>query len=161
MKSMLMSFALLFVVSGVAKADLPKICYSTVDGGQFCTTDNLGKIQVLIYNAGWCPSCNEEMSQMPGVANQFSGQPVVFASLSAEGWSRGEKPETAFLRAWQERHGITFIVAGKYKDFGKAFDSPGFIPFTVIIDKQGNVAKSGALEVSDISDEVRQLLGSY
>ena len=159
MKTVLMSVAFLFILSGVAKADLPKVCYTTVDGGQFCTTDNLGKVQVFIYSAGWCPSCNEEMAQMPAIYNQFTGQAVIFASLSAEGWSRGEKPDATFLRDWQQRYNIPFVVAGKFKDFGKAFDAPGYIPFAVIVDKQGNVVKSGSLGPSEIGDQVRQLLG--
>jgi hypothetical protein len=160
MKALLMPVTLLLVLAVQAKADLPRVCYATVEGGQFCTTDNLGKIQVFVYNAGWCPACNAELGELPGVASQFTGQPVVFASLSGEGWNRGERPDITFLQEWKLKHNIPFVVAGKYRDFGTAFNPPGYIPFTVIVDKQGNVTKSGSLSSSEISDEVRRLLGS-
>ncbi len=159
MRAFLFSAAFLFTYS--AFAELPKVCYTTVDNTEFCTTDNLGKVQVYIYNAGWCGPCNQEMDEMPDVAAQFAGQNVAFASLSGEGWSRGQKPDVAFLKEWKDRHNVTFTVAGKYRDFGTAFNPPGYIPFSVIVDQQGNVAKSGSMGGSEIADEVRRLLGSF
>jgi peroxiredoxin len=148
-------------LGSVARADLQKICYTTDSNGQFCTTDNLGKVQVYIYAAGWCPSCNDEADQMPAVYNDFQGQNVVFANLLGQN-DDSQAPDQAFLQDWRQRHSLPsgFVVAGKYDDFGTAFNPPGYVPYTVILDAQGNVAKSGDLEPSDIESEVRSLLGS-
>ena len=156
----MLSLCIAFATSANAEyaPNLPEVCYDTVEGEQFCTTDNVGKVQVYVYNAGWCPPCNSEMQALPNVYKKFDGEPVVFASLSGEGWRRGQQPDAEFLRSWQEKHRINFVVAGKFKDFGKHFNSPGSIPFAVIIDKEGNVAKSGNLSPSKIESEVRRLL---
>ncbi len=137
---------------------IPKVCYDTLEGGQFCTTDNVGKVQVFVYNAGWCGPCNSEMGELSDTYPQFEGQPVVFASLSGEGWSRGAKPDARFMAEWKARHNIPFVVAGKFRDFGKSFNSPGSIPFAVVVDKQGNVYKSGFMSAGEIASVVRSLL---
>jgi peroxiredoxin len=152
-----------FLLVSAARADLKKICYDTDSGGQFCTTDNLGKIQVYIFNAGWCPDCNQEMDQMPPVYNKFLGQNVIFASLSGQD-ENSQAPNQAFLQRWRTEHNLPagFIVAGKDNDFGTNFNPPGYIPFTVILDPQGNVSSSGDLSSSDIAQKVQALLqGSH
>lgn len=146
----------LFTLS--AHAVIPEICYDTVDGDQFCTTDDAGKVQVFVYNAGWCPPCNTEVSQLSQMHEEFENQPVTFASLSGEGFTRGSQPNRAFLEAWQKKHKVPFVVAGKFKDFGKAFGAPGSIPFTVIVDKENNVSKKGHLSASQVVQHVRTLL---
>ena len=144
----------------VAAPSIPNVCYDTLEGTQFCTHDNVGKVQVYIYNAGWCGPCNSEMHELSQDTAQFEGKPVVFASLSGEGWSRGTKPNAVFMGEWKAKHGIPFVVAGKFRDFGKAFNSPGSIPFAVIVDKKGDVSKSGFLSANDITNRVRQLLNN-
>ena len=137
---------------------LPKVCYETVNAAQFCTTDNLGKVQVYIYNAGWCPACNSGMSELSSAHVEFANAPVVFASLSGEGFSRGSKPDKVFLQKWKQKHGIPFVVAGKYGDFGTDFQANGAIPFVVIIDKSGNVVQNDNLDTDQILSTVRDLL---
>ncbi len=137
---------------------IPKVCYDTLEGTQFCTTDGVGNVQVFVYNAGWCGPCNGEMSELSRLYSEFEGEPVIFASLSGEGWSRGAKPNAQFLGEWKAKHNIPFVVAGKFRDFGKAFNSPGSIPFAVVVDKAGNVVKSGFMSGSQIASRVRDLL---
>lgn len=158
MKATLLT-ALFLAAPLFAAPSLPEICYDTVDGGQFCTTDNVGNVQVFVYNAGWCGPCNNEMDELAETYGQFEGKAVTFASLSGEGWSRGAKPDKQFLSEWKARHHIPFVVAGKFRDFGQKFNSPGSIPFSVIIDKEGNVADKGFLGASEIAERVSSLLG--
>lgn len=160
MKNLILALCLVF--ASAARADLQKVCYTTDSGGQFCTTDNLGKVQVYIYNAGWCPDCNQEMDEMPAVFNQFQGRNVVFASLSGQN-DNSAAPDAAFLKDWRQRHNLPagFVVAGKFNDFGTIFNPPGYVPFTVILDAQGNVATSGDLDSSAIATKVQQMLGTY
>lgn len=165
MKPILLALALfvaLPIFAGDA-ADIPQLCYATLEGGQFCTRDNLGKVQVYLYNAGWCPPCNSEMGELAGEVGEFDGQNVIFASLSGEGWQRGSKPDATFLKSWKAKHHIpaTLVIAGKFRDFGGQFGNPGSIPFAVIVDQQGNKSQSGFLSVSQILGDVRKLLATY
>jgi len=140
--------------------EIAKICYDTVDNSQFCTTDNLGNVQVFIYNAGWCPPCNTEVRELSQSYKQFAGKPVTFASLSGEGFESKSQPNKAFLEKWKAKHKIPFIVAGKYKDFGQAYGATGSIPFTVIVNKQGNISSKGFMSSSSVVAKVKQLLNT-
>ncbi len=140
--------------------EIAKICYDTVDNSQFCTTDHLGNVQVFIYNAGWCPPCNSEVHELSNSYKQFEGKAVTFASLSGEGFDHGTKPDKAFLEAWKAKHNIPFVVAGKYKDFGKAYGASGTIPFTVVVDQTGNIVAKGNMSPSSVVAKVKQLLGN-
>lgn len=151
--------SLIFAVNSKA-VSIPNKCYTTLEGTQFCTHDNLKKIQVLVFNAGWCGPCNNEMEELAPASAEFEGKSVVFASLSGEGWSHGQKPDATFLKEWKDRHSIPFVVAGTFKDFGKDFGAQGFIPFAAIVDGEGNVTKSGSLSAAAITSEVRRLLDS-
>ena len=164
-KTKLILSALFLVMGLVATASeelpsIPEICYDTVEGTQFCTTDNEGNVKVFVYNAGWCPPCNSEMSELSDMYPEFEGKKVTFASLSGEGFARGSKPDQAFLKAWKKKHSIPdgFVVAGKYKDFGKAFGASGSIPFAVVLDQSGNKVAGGFLSASSIGNKVRSLL---
>ncbi len=161
MKRLFASAMLCFATSSFSAPELPNICYDKLEGGQYCTTDGLGWVQVYIYNAGWCGPCNQEMHELAALHAEFSIQPVVFVSLSAEGWSRGQKPDATFMGEWKAKHKIPFIVAGKHRDFGKAFNSPGTIPFAVILKKDGTVAKSGSMSAQEITGTVRGLLENW
>mgnify|MGYP003394691379 CR=1 FL=1 len=148
----------LFSVSAANADTIPNVCYEKLGEGQFCTTENIGKVQVFIFNAGWCGPCNSEVSQLSRDYTQFAEKPVVFASLSGEGYSRGTPPDQTFLKSWQKKHNIPFVVAGKKGDFGTHFGANGYIPFAAIIDKEGNLAESGNLEASAIVQSVKRLL---
>jgi peroxiredoxin len=159
MKSMIQRLVLVAAVATLSvHAAIPKLCYDTVDGTQFCTTDNTGKVQVFVFNAGWCPPCNQEMDELSAGYPEFAGKEVVIASLSGEGFSHGTQPDQAFLKAWKKKHNIPFTVAGKYKDFGSSLGATGTIPFSVIVDKTGNVVKKGNISAGSIYNTVRQLL---
>lgn len=153
-----LAFTQIGAMANATPFELPKVCYTTVDAKEFCTTDNLGKVQVFVYNAGWCGPCNQEMGDLSQLYSEFANEPVVFASLSGEGYQRGTKPDQTFLKAWKKQHSIPFVVAGKFRDFGKAFDAPNSIPFAVIVDKEGNVHQKGFIGANQVASIVRQLL---
>lgn len=153
-------FSLVLAIStGVANAaPIPNLCYTTLEGGQFCTNDNVGKVQVLVYNAGWCPPCNQEIAELSAGYPEFADKPVVVASLSAEGFSKRSQPDQAFLAEWKKKFNVPFVVAGKHKDFGRALGSTGTIPFTVIVDKQGNIVKKGSMSAGTVYNTIREML---
>ncbi len=161
MKRLFVIAMVCFGTRSFSAPELPNICYDKLEGGQFCTTDGLGWVQVYIYNAGWCGPCNDEMRELSMLFDEFSIQPVVFVSMSGEGFGHGTKPDVKFMGEWQQKHKIPFIVASKYRDFGKAFNSPGTIPFAVILKKDGTVAKSGSLSAQEITGTVRALVENW
>ena len=103
---------------GLESVELPKLCYDTVDSTEFCTTDNIGNVQVFIYNAGWCGPCNSEIQELSAKHAQFTGKKITFASLSGEGFQRGTKPDKVFL---EKAFSVAPLVYSMHKTSTKQF----------------------------------------
>ncbi len=123
MKKTILSLAFAFAAStafGLTEVgDQPKnYCWTDMNNAQVCLEDAAHKdsVRVLLYNAGWCGPCNTEFSTLASATNKFKGKPVVFISLSSDGWSRGAGASSNFLKEWFTRHRLntaqaSFIVA--------------------------------------------------
>ena len=146
----------------------PNLCYTDIDQQEFCLDDFKGTVAVLVYNAGWCPPCNSEMSELAPASVEFANQPVTFVSISGNGWSHGSDPSVQFLKEWKAKHGIpdkltsgiSFVVSAGPGDFGKNFIAPPlYIPNTAILDQQGRLAAKGVgMSVSEMFGTVRKLV---
>ncbi len=162
MKSFLSSLLLLLATAAlpIFAAQLPSTCYPTDSGTDFCIQAAVGKVQVLLYNAGWCPACNDEVDSIVAAFPEFDGKNVVFVSLSGNGYNSGSQPNLSYFKQWRSQHHIPagIVVGGKYRDYGEAFGTTGYIPYAVIIDAQGNVVKNDNLDPSEIISTVRDLL---
>lgn len=136
------------------------MCWQDVTEKEVCLEQHKAKVRVLLYNAGWCPPCNEEFSEISPLTGEFDGQAVEFISLSASGWSKTAPPDAKFLKEWKAKHGIPFTVAGSPKDAGKQFiEPPLYIPNVAIIGKDGKLAYAEVNPgVPAILAEVRRLL---
>ena len=137
------------------------LCWQDLNEKQVCLDDARGTIRVLVYNTGWCHTCNEEMAKFPAAIKPYEGKPVTFYSLSAQGFKNGDLPTTEFLKEWQKKHNIPFIVAASPKDAGKLFwDPPYFIPRVAIIDQSGKLANKNMETMEAVFAEINRLLGS-
>ena len=139
----------------------PEMCWQDRYEQQLCLSAIRGAVVVLVYNTGWCPGCNAEMSELASRYSEMKGKPVVFFSLSSEGNSHGSAPDTAFLNDWQKKHSIPFNVAASPRDAGKSFFKPPYyIPSVVILDKEGKLAfKEVDASVTKVFSEVNRLVG--
>ncbi len=137
----------------------PNLCWKDATNQTVCVDDHKDKVRVLVYATGWCPACNEEMTQLAPQVAQFSSSPVIFLSLMAQGDTHGSAPSPQFLTKWKKKHGISFPVLASPKDAGKNFfAAPIYIPNVVIIGKDGKVAyKEVAPEVSTLLAKVKEL----
>ncbi|MBI3294703.1 MAG: redoxin domain-containing protein [Deltaproteobacteria bacterium] len=125
-----------------------------------CLGEPKDSVKVLIYNSGWCPGCNRELHDLALRVSEFSGQPVAFYSLSAEGWTRGVPADAKFLNEWRAKHHIPFPVAISPRDVGKKFfEPPIYIPNIAVIDRQGRLAfKAIEPSIDELFVEIRKLL---
>lgn len=139
---------------------VPNLCWNTSGLSQVCLDYAPGVVRVLLFNAGWCGPCNEEFKEIGPKVKEFDGKPVIFVSLSSDGWTNGSKPDSTFLREWEVKHNIPFLVAASPKDAGKKFfDPPLYIPNVAIIGKDGKLAyKAVNPGVSAVFEEVRKHL---
>ena len=150
-----------FAVYEVGDA-VENLCWKDAEEKTLCLEDEALKptVKVLLYNAGWCPPCNDELSEIAPRVTEFAGKPVTFLSLSASGWQHGSEPTMQFLKEWAAKHKITFPVLASPKDAGKKFIAPPiYIPNVAIVGKDGKLTyKAINPGVDVILDEVRSAL---
>ena len=137
-----------------------EMCWKDVTERTVCLSDAANNIRVLLYNAGYCPPCNQEFAELVPKVSQFNNQPITFISLSEAGWAGGLKPNTQFLQEWKAKHQIPFMVAASPRDGGIAFGAED-IPNVAIIDKQNKLVYKASLPGAEmILLEVRRALAS-
>jgi thiol-disulfide isomerase/thioredoxin len=115
--------------------NVPDQCWNTSEGTQFCLSSASNTVRVLLFNAGWCPPCNQEFSELIPEVGQFANEPVTFVSLSAQGFTHGASPNQQFLQQWKEKYSIPFTVAASPNNFGTDFETESYIPNVAIITK--------------------------
>lgn len=139
---------------------VPNLCWKNHEDATVCLDDTKGEVHVLLYNAGWCGPCNTEFQELVPLLPEFDKKAVTFISISAEGYSRGSKPDMAFLKNWKTKHSIPFPVTGAYRDFGKDFfAAPNYIPSVVILDLKNKVSYAAVNPGADaIAAQVRAMV---
>ncbi len=159
--SLLLAVPAFSAVVGVGQT-APYQCWATDNSTQYCLSKNPTAIQVLLYNAGWCPDCNQEFTDLSKGVGQFDGKGVIFISLSANGFDNASPPDATFLAQWRARFNLpaSFIVAASPNDAGMTyFNPPYYIPAVVIIDQNGTVVYEAVEPGADvIFDQVNSLL---
>ena len=138
----------------------PEICWKSLNSKEICTRDLKDRVAVLLYSTGWCPGCQDEISELSQRYLEIKNPSVVILSLSADGFKHGAPVDEEFLKEWKAKYKIPFEVAASPNNAGKDFfEPPYYIPATVILDKQGILRfKKVDASVDEIFKEVRSIL---
>lgn len=125
------------LLSGTAPAErepAPDITLSLLGGGTVALRQLHGRVVLVNLWASWCAPCREEMPALAGLARRMSGPDFEFLALSED-----HNPDDAahFL----ERLGLRLRVPLGNGGLKRAFHYPG-LPFTVLIDRDGKVART-------------------
>ncbi len=119
---------------------VPNSCWPDANGNGICLADTFNVVRVLVYNAGYCGPCNDEMSALAPRVKEFAGKPVVFLSLSVADFNGGT-PTPDFLKQWEEKYAISFpVLAAPQSDLLQYTDNPG-IPMDILVDQQGKLSE--------------------
>ncbi len=129
----------------------PDFTLKLLEGGDFHLDDYKGKIVVLDFWATWCGPCMQSMPHIVGVAREFEDQQVQLIAVNLE-----EDPQR--IRATLERLKLDpqvvldqdGAVADKY--------SATSIPQTVIIDREGKIARLFVGGGPQIGEQLRTAL---
>jgi peroxiredoxin len=136
------------------------MCWTDANAAKVCIDDYANNVKVLIYNAGWCPDCNQEMKELAPQATNYDGRPVVFLSLSAAGFKSGSQPDATFLKQWKDKYQIPFPVLASPNDPGKAFGQDE-IPNVEVLDFQDKLTYLAVQPaIKDLFAQIDQLLSS-
>jgi peroxiredoxin len=129
----------------------PEFELQLLDGKKFRLSETRGRVIVLDFWATWCGPCIQAMPQVDAAVRDFADQGVQLIAVNLE---EAPKKITAML----ERHKLEMTVAldrdgavaGKY--------GANAIPQTVIIDREGKVARLFVGGGPQFGDQVREAL---
>lgn len=115
-----------------------------------------GKVMVVNFWASWCEPCREEIPEFIELQKKFGEQGVVFVGIAVD-----QKERAA---AFSKQIGINYpVLVGDLSVMAladAAGNRQGALPFTVIIDRSGNIAgsKLGRLSRSKLEGMLKPLL---
>jgi thiol-disulfide isomerase/thioredoxin len=129
----------------------PAIDLELLEGGRFQLASERGNIVVLDFWASWCGPCLQTMPQIEAVTREFAGAGVKLISVNQQ-----EMPDR--IREVLERLKLKGTVALDREGLiGERYGAIT-IPLTVIIDRDGNVARAFAGGGSTFGERLRMAL---
>lgn len=97
-----------------------------------------GKIVVLNFWATWCPPCREEMPELSQLHTEHLNKNVVVLGIAID--------EVALVKEFTTETPVSYpLFAAEDEGMALAYDlgnDKGVLPYTVIIDANGNVVKT-------------------
>ncbi len=124
-------------------------------GKKFHLADQKGKVIVLDFWATWCGPCLQSMPLVEKVVQEFDDQGVQLIAVNLE------EPAKA-ITAMLERHKLQLTVAMDIDGVAATKYQANAIPQTVIIDREGKVARlfvGGGPKLADqLRDALREVL---
>lgn len=112
----------------------PAFQLDLLDGSRFKLAERKGKIVILDFWATWCGPCMQYMPQVEEVARDFVDQGVQLIAVNME-----EQPEA--IKSMLERHKMKLTIALDRDGAVAGKFSVTAIPQTVVIDREGKVAR--------------------
>ncbi len=138
----------------------PSLCWKALSNQEICLDTLEDRVVVLVYSTGWCPGCQDEISELSQRYSEIKHPKLSVISLSAEGAKHGQAADEEFLKSWKEKYQIPFEVAASPNNAGKDFFKPPYyIPAVVVLDRNSVVRfKKVDASVDEIFQAVRALL---
>ena len=113
-----------------------------------------GKVILLNFWATWCHPCKEEIPDLVALQDQYKNDIVVL------GFSIDDKPEELKEYAKQFQMNYPVLVGAGHENIQEAYGPMWGVPVTVIIDRDGRIAKkqSGIRSLEQFDKEIKRLL---
>lgn len=111
--------------------------FKTLDGEQTTLAEWKGKVVILNFWATWCSPCRTEIPYLEAGRKKYASRGVVFIGVAVEDGAD-------LVRAFANVHNIGYpvVMAGSANGIellGALGDDVAGLPFTIVLDRQGNV----------------------
>ncbi|HEU4709844.1 MAG TPA: TlpA disulfide reductase family protein, partial [Methylophilaceae bacterium] len=97
-----------------------------------------GKLLVVNFWATWCPPCREEMPELSKFHEHYQKQGIVVVGIATD--------DVAKMQAFGKELKVSYpLLAGDLDAMNLANalgNNKGILPYTVVLDQQGNVVKT-------------------
>jgi cytochrome c biogenesis protein CcmG/thiol:disulfide interchange protein DsbE len=138
----------------LTRGEVPGFALTDAAGNTVRLEDYRGKVVLLNFWATWCPPC---LAEMPWF-NEFQatygsrGFAVIGISMDEDGW--------ASVRPFLERTKIQYPVVIGDDDLAQRFGGVESLPYSLLIDRQGNIvsAHTGIVSKDIYEQEIVSLL---
>lgn len=135
------------------RSPMPEFSLPAVGGGEWKLTDHRGRIVVLNFWATWCGPCRMETPELVSLATNYRSRGVEVVGVTLDDHTDAV-PD--FVRRFRIPYPI--LLPNESLPLASAIDS---LPTTLLIDKQGRVAKTyqGAVTEDVLAADIELLLG--
>ena len=127
----------------------PDFTLELLDGKQFQLSKTKGKVVVLDFWATWCGPCLQAMPQVDSVTREFKDRDVQLIAVNLQ-----ESPKQ--ITDMLERHKLELTVALDRDGVVAERYAANAIPQTVIIDREGKIARLFVGGGPHLGDQLRQ-----
>ncbi len=135
--------------------EAPDLQATTLAGQSLSLGQLRGQVVLVNFFGSWCPPCRKEVPELIDLHKKLGPQGLVIVGLALE-----RDATLAALKKYVADMGITYHVVAAGQAEVNAFGGVRGVPTTIIIDRQGKIAKRfvGYVEQSVIKQAVGQLL---
>jgi thiol-disulfide isomerase/thioredoxin len=125
-----------------------------LDGNSVSLSDFKGKVVVLDIWATWCPPCRAEIPHFIELQNEWKDKGVTIVGMSVD--STGPADVAKFVKD----NGMNYPIVMADEKAATAYGADQGIPFTVVIDKNGQVVARhlGLTDKSTFEDDIKNAL---
>ena len=107
-----------------------------IDGKEVTLSALKGKVVVLSFWATWCGPCKEEMPHLFEMYKKYGEQGLVILSISTDDARSASKVKPFIMKM-----GYTFpVLLDRDSTVVGAYNPAKTLPYTVVVDREGNVA---------------------
>jgi len=121
-------------------------------------SDWQGQVVICNFWATWCAPCREEIPMLVDLREHYASQGVEIVGIAVDNAAKvGE-----FAAKYHISYPLLIAEAGGLDLLRKLGNTAGALPFTVILDRRGEIVsrKLGILRRTEIEPQIRELLSA-
>lgn len=130
-------FFMLWCSVANAQATAADFTLRSIEGESVSLSDHVGKVVIVSFWATWCGPCKEEMPHLQRLYTTYQGQGLEVISISTD-----DARMAAQVKPYIKKNGYSFtVLLDKDASVISSYNPSKTLPFTVVVDRDGKVAK--------------------